>query len=497
MKKANYKSVKSRITRHVVLALVITVTILTIMNLIYMTRRIMDEQRMELQLATDLAASEIECWTQKLISVNESMADVIGGLSIYDEKNIRHMIDNVAVSHPEMYFIYFADVDGNIYMARGVSFAPGNDPRERDWYKQAKAAGHTVIVDIYQSLSDKVMMVTIATPVYEGTTMKGVVAVDAAISEIESVVESINFKQGSYGILVDRNGDIMCHPNDNFDPTTENVFSVTDSIPKIEPIVKKPQTNKIVKAKDYMNVDMVYTSRRIESTGWVIVVAYPENNVLKHIDHGIRMSLFAAILCIFFAVGDMTYTIRKILRPLDKINPAMDKIMQGDFKMRLDFEGGDDELGELQFKMATMLSALSEVLSNQKRVLGEMEKGNLIVEDIPELPGDLNEIAESVNSIKETFNDIITDIQFSAINLQSFAMGINETSNLNEMRMVFEELAAESNNLMEKTSRFITVPPKVKSDEEIFEEVVEEMEKSDQEQRDCENTDSEFHETQD
>ena len=72
------------------------------------------------------------------------------------------------------------------------------------------------------------------------------------------------------------------------------------------------------------------------------------------------------------------------------------------------------------------------------------------------MPGDLNEISQSVNSIKETFNNIISDIQFSAINLQSFAMGINESSDIAEMRMVFEELSAEANALMDKTAKFKT-----------------------------------------
>ena len=38
-------------------------------------------------------------------------------------------------------------------------------------------------------------------------------------------------------------------------------------------------------------------------------------------------------------------------------------------------------------------------------------------------------------------------------------MGINETSDIEEMRAVFEELSAEANILMEKTNRFKTVPP--------------------------------------
>ena len=105
------------------------------------------------------------------------------------------------------------------------------------------------------------------------------------------------------------------------------------------------------------------------------------------------------------------------------------------------------------------------MISQQKSMILEMEKGNLTVDDIPEFPGDLKDTSIALNSIKETFNDIISDIQFSAINLQSFAMGINETSDIEEMRAVFEELSAEANILMEKTNRFKTVPPTYKAED--------------------------------
>ena len=131
--------------------------------------------------------------------------------------------------------------------------------------------------------------------------------------------------------------------------------------------------------------------------------------------------------------------------------------MEGDFTTKLNFATANDEIGDLQNKLAVTLESLSKVIQEQKYVLSEMEKGNLVVENIDDFPGELNEIATSVNSIKESFNDIISDIQFSAINLQSFAMGINESSNLEEMRSVFEELSAEANALMEKTSKFTTM----------------------------------------
>ena len=347
-------------------------------------------------------------------------------------------------------------------MARGVDFAPGVDPRTRGWYQTAAKYGHTVVIDPYASATrPDVMMVTVATPVYWGTTMVGVVAVDADIDSVQQFVSTIDFEEGSYAFLLDSQNNIIVHPNTDYNPTADGIISAVDVMPELKSLLDAK--GEIVVAKDYTGTRMVYSVVKLEDSSWTVVVAYPEKAFLAVIDRGIRISLFVAIVCILLAIGDMAYTIRKVLKPLDKINPAMDKIMAGDFTTKIDFASADDEIGDLQNTL--------DIIHKQKYVLSEMEKGNLTVEDIDELPGELNEISQSVNSIKDTLNDMISDIQFSAINLQSFAMGINETSDLEEMRSVFEELSAEANALMDKTSRFITLPPAINYGEDEDEKI--------------------------
>lgn len=323
---------------------------------------------------------------------------------------------------------------------------------------QAKAAGHTIVTDPYISASrPDVVLATVATPVYFGTSMVGVIAVDTDIATINSYVDSIDFKDDAYGFLVDSQGNIVAHENVDFLPTVQESFKVEDVMPELRDIIKSPGTQ-TVSSKDYKDVDMIYYTERLTESKWVMGVAYPKNNILAIIDRGIRICIVMAIICLFFAAGDMTISIRKILLPIDRINPAMDKLMEGDFSAQIDITKEEDELGALQNRLKEYIEFMSELIDRQKYVLGEMEKGNLIVEDMSDYPGELNEISKSVNSIKEKFNDIISDIQFSAINLQSFAMGVNADSDYEEMKAVFEELSAEANILMEKTSKFKTMP---------------------------------------
>lgn len=458
MEKTKRTTIKSRITRHVVIAIIITVGFMTVVNLVYLSRRIIEQQEMKLELATQMSANKVENWVNDMATVTEDMASTLTANGDLSKDTVRAVVDRVALNHPEFYFVYFSDKLGNMTMARGVDFAQGVDPRERGWYKKAEAAGHTVVLDPYASATrPDVMMVTVATPVYWGTMMVGVVAVDANIESVQQFMGTINFEEGSYGFLLDSQNNIIVHPNADYNPTAEKITAAVDVMPELEKVLSSSKKDEYVTNKDYTGTSMVYSATTIENSNWTIAVAYPESNFLAHVDRGIRISLLVAVFCIALALGDITVTIRKVLKPLEQINPAMDKIMEGDFTSKLNFATANDEIGDLQNKLAVTLETLSKVIQEQKHVLSEMEKGNLIVENIDDFPGELNEIATSVNSIKESFNDIISDIQFSAINLQSFAMGINESSDLEEMRSVFEELSAEANALMEKTSKFTTM----------------------------------------
>ncbi|QFJ54974.1 cache domain-containing protein [Pseudobutyrivibrio xylanivorans] len=452
----SWNSIRHKVSRRVVVALLVTVFALSVVNLIYMTRRVQNEQEVELNLVAYVSAHQIDEWVVELEGVTNGIADSLSGMESLDEQVIRKIINKVAERRPDLYFVYVGTEEGNMYMARGVRFAEGVDVRERGWYKQAKAAGHTIVTDPYVSATrNDVMMATVSTPIYFGSKMVGVVGVDADVSTIGEVVKELDFKDGAYGFLTDSAGNIVAHKNDEYNPTVNGLTNIVETIPEIKKIIDAPGSS-LVSAPDYTGSTMIYSTARLDACNWVVGVAYPAKVVARIVDRGIRICLFTAFICIFLAAGDMTVAIKKILLPIDNINPVLDRLMVGDLSKGIAITDQDDELGLLQQKMSLLVRRLQEIIGEQKYVLGEMEKGNLVVEDIEQLPGDLAEISNSVNSIKATFNDIIADIQFSAINLQSFAMGADETTDIEQMRMLFEELSAEANALMEKTSKFIT-----------------------------------------
>ena len=109
-------------------------------------------------------------------------------------------------------------------------------------YKTAKAAGHTIITDPYLSATrTDVMLVTAASPIYFGSKLVGVVGVDADVKTINKYIQSLDFRDGAYGFLIDTEGDIevrMMSDGQNlkiviidsgvfFDPTTKEKADTT------------------------------------------------------------------------------------------------------------------------------------------------------------------------------------------------------------------------------------------------------------------------------
>ena len=466
MQRTSRKSIIRQVARRVVNALLVTVLALSIVNLLYMSTQMRDEIKTELDLVTVLSTAKVNDWSNRLEGVTMDISDTLSGLESLDQVTVTKILNKYATHHDDFFFLYVATEEGDMYMARGVQFAKGRDPRERGWYKAAKAAGHTIITDPYMSATrSDIMLATAATPIFFGTKMVGVVGIDADVTTINEYVNALSFKDGAYGFIIDTQGNIIAHKNLEYMPTVDHVTNVNDVMPELTDIITKPGS-KLVSGRDFEGTSMVYATSRLEDSKWTVGVAYPKKNLLKALDKGIRICLITALICIAFAIGDIRGAVRKMLTPIEKINPVLDGVLRGDFSVPIEITKEEDELGQLQQKLALIIRRLGEIIAEQKHVLGEMENGNLIVEDIETLPGELNDISTSVNSIKETFNDIISDIQFSAINLQSYAMGINDTSDMEEMKMIFEELSAEANALMEKTSKFTTMPggvPKVEA----------------------------------
>ena len=122
MKKEYRTTVRARVAKHVVVTLLISTFILTLINLLYMSRRVTNGQSRELSITTELCASEVNSWTSQLRCITVDIADTFEARGELNEAEVKAVLNQIADNHPELIFVYLATEEGNMYMARGVVF---------------------------------------------------------------------------------------------------------------------------------------------------------------------------------------------------------------------------------------------------------------------------------------------------------------------------------------------------------------------------------------
>ena len=120
MKKEYRTTVRARVARHVVLTLLISTIIVTVINLIYMSRRITQGQSNELSITTDLCASKVDTWANQLRGITIDIADTFEARGELKESDVKAVLNQIAETQSDLIFVYLATEDGKMYMARGV-----------------------------------------------------------------------------------------------------------------------------------------------------------------------------------------------------------------------------------------------------------------------------------------------------------------------------------------------------------------------------------------
>ncbi len=105
------------------------------------------------------------------------------------------------------------------------------DYKTSDWYKDAKSAAGKVVwtapyLDPYIG-----WIVTISKAVYNHSAFVGVVGIDFTLNQISNTVANISYFDSGYGFLLDQEGQVIAHPEVEFDPDEEEAPAITDYEP--------------------------------------------------------------------------------------------------------------------------------------------------------------------------------------------------------------------------------------------------------------------------
>jgi signal transduction histidine kinase len=226
----------------------------------------------------DIVTNYIEHITKYMLADDQQMSYVIGVYGVFDV------------------------FDGKF--CNGIGWTPPDDyvPAERPWYKAAvEANGKVGVTEPYFNVSLGVFSVAYARRIFddEGRPL-GIISLDILLDRIRSYADDARVAEGSYGILLDRQFEVIAHPI----PVHwgRSLRDMNDGV-SIEYDLKHGVEISERRVKDYKGDLSILYVRQLQN-GWYLGIITPENVYYRSMKNIARLlSAIGLLMAITLSAG--------------------------------------------------------------------------------------------------------------------------------------------------------------------------------------------------
>ena len=178
----------------------------------------------------------------------------------------------------------------------GIDWVPTDDyvPQSRPWYTAAiEANGKVGITEPYLDVSLGVIAISYSRCIFdEEGKMLGVVTLDVMLDRMRSFNVTTDLSKGSYGILLDKNLNVISHPNPVYWGRNLRLLNDGDAI---ENELRQSKDINEFKTKDFNGNACIGFIRRLNNGWYMGIIAYSENYYKSVRDIGLSFALLGFI----------------------------------------------------------------------------------------------------------------------------------------------------------------------------------------------------------
>jgi methyl-accepting chemotaxis protein len=292
---------------------------------------------------------------------------------------------------------YVGFPDKHAVFSRDLGIPADYDPTSRPWYHAAVEASKLVLTAPYADIATKKLVVTFARPVMSQGQLKAVVAADVNLDRVVEIVKSIHLTPASFAFIVDGDGRIVAHPDENLNlkPATDLSAELNSST-----LGALSSDSATVVASVAGRLKVLH-AEPVEGTNWKLVVALDRDEAMA----GLRAVVRAILITLFVVVGVAGFVgsvvTSSAFRRLSQVRVAMHDIGagNGDLTKRLPVHG-QDEVAQIALAFNTFADKMSGVLRD---IRDTSESVNVAAGEISQGNRDLSARTEqSAASLEET-----------------------------------------------------------------------------------------------
>ena len=241
---------------------------------------------------------------------------------------------------------------------------PGYDPTARPWYKTAVQAGKLAVTKPYGDSTTGVPFVAFVAPMLRDGKLEGVLSGAVPLDGVRTVVEAIRPTPGSFGFVVNADGQILAHANAKLalKPATELSAQLTPAT-----LASLTQTGKPLEI-EIDGAAKLLKGQAIKGTDWTLVVALDQAEATAGLGNVLHTLIIAIVLLAIAAAGIGAALTSASFRRLSEVRDAMDEVGSGsgDLTYRLPVHGRD-EVAQISASFNTFVDKIGAVLHDVRR----------------------------------------------------------------------------------------------------------------------------------
>ena len=322
--------------------------------------------------------------------------------------------------------VYAGTSDGKMFVSNPDWKAPdGYDPRQRPWFKDAKAAGKLTVTAPYEDASTHALLISIAEP-YDFGVNQGVISGNVVISDLITNVNKIQ-SEGISGLLVDGSGNIVASKDAalTLKPATE--LSSELALSAVQQMAQDSVLHKVTIG----DATTFVVFKQIPGYDWYFGLLYDESVALQNMYEQQQHTIVFGLIQLLVVVGAAFVIIRGMLHPLDTMAEAVAALSRGngDLTHRLAVIQ-HDEIGVVTRHINTFLDKLHDMMlkiASSSRELDQQAgqsrdmaaKNNVSLQHQQQ---EISQIATAVHEMSATANEV-------ASNAEQTAQAVRESAN--------------------------------------------------------------------
>jgi methyl-accepting chemotaxis protein len=347
-----------------------------------------------------------------------------------------------------------SEKDGSITTGSGWDAPADYDSRERSWYKDAVAARGTIITEPYVDEELKILVITVATPIYaeDDKTLLGVIGTDVGIEALASKIRNATVFGAGYGVLLAPDGLVLEHPDPTF-ITVENLSKTSDKVQADLASVGARMTSGETGFGDY---SLLGTGRRMYfrsgDSGYIAAIVFPHNQLVSIVRSVTWIQVVAGTVAILLLIVYMLFMIPSVTRPIRAVQATLERMSSLDLTP-------DPEASRIVegLNAKTELGAMVESLRNMRNVLTDvLESVRDGVEHLTASSGTLDTLSlnatEDVNSSKAAAANVEQLARDALRSVEATTSAVEEVTHASTMTAASATRGAEASGVTSRLS---------------------------------------------